>query len=251
VTGSGGAAGTGGVAGSGGAPGLPLGQGCQVDGQCASGHCATGICCDQACTGPCAQCNSSGHCQMPADDPACGNIGCPADTTCRDYATSITTNRCKAIGTCKAAADCTFVDKPAKTFCGLASQQDPSLALVCDGAGNCGSPTVDCGPDGACPVNPGVCCVRSGTACMATNSPPCGGPNGGVALTCDETADCPPAYVCCLFSGPNGAGNGCVTTCVSSGLVVETQICNPNVPGECRTGTCQANTPGPPNFLCK
>ncbi len=94
-----------------------LGEACVGDQDCVSAHCAGTICCDQSCDGPCAQCSSTGHCQMPPDDPACGAITCPADTACRDWATSITTNRCKAVGRCKAAADCAFVDLPARRFC--------------------------------------------------------------------------------------------------------------------------------------
>ena len=52
------------------------------------------------------KCSAAGACQMPADDPACGAITCPADSICRDYATSLSSNRCKAFGQCKTAADC-------------------------------------------------------------------------------------------------------------------------------------------------
>jgi len=228
-----------------------LGETCAGDQDCASGHCAGTICCDQSCGGPCAQCSSTGHCQIPADDPACGTIACPVDTPCRDWATSITVNRCKAIGQCKAAADCPFVDAPAKTYCGL-FQGMADLAQVCDGNGSCGSPTVTCGADGECPVNPGACCwTISSTACQANQSN-CTTVSNGIFAQCDESADCPPGDVCCSYAGIGGAHSTCVADCPASvSMGIQYQVCNPNVPGECRIGTCQVvNTTHPPYFGC-
>jgi hypothetical protein len=231
-----------------------LGENCAGDQDCASGHCAGTICCDQSCTGPCAQCASTGHCQMPADDPACGTIACPADTPCRDWATSITVNRCKAIGQCKAAADCAFLNSPAKTFCGL-YQSMADTALVCDGNGNCGSPTVTCGADGECPIYPGACCWTNtpSTSCRPAVLD-CVPGAGTIAIyaQCDESADCPPGDVCCEYLGIGGAHTTCAPNCPATvNMGSEWQVCNPAVPGECRTGTCQAtNSATPPYFAC-
>jgi hypothetical protein len=232
--------------------GRALGATCSGDGDCASGHCAGTLCCDQACTGPCAQCSSSGACQMPADDPACGTIACPADTTCRDWATGITANRCKAIGQCKGAADCGFVDAPQKTYCGL-YQGLADRAQVCDGGGKCVGPTVKCGGDLACSTNPGVCCFSgtAGTACFAQEDQ-CSPSSTGYSALCDDATDCPPGAVCCYSGGPGGQGINCTASCVPFGTGFAIQVCNPTLSGECRSGTCQGTTTAlPPYFTCR
>jgi hypothetical protein len=260
TTGTGGAAGTGGATGAGGVTGAggatdggvdravprALGESCLGNGDCASAHCAGAICCDEACTGPCAQCSSTGHCQMPADDPACGTIACPADTSCRDWATSITSNRCKAVGQCKVAADCGYVNAAAKSYCGL----DPVVtgsALVCDAQGNCTSATVTCGPDGECPLGPTVCCVTNGSTCSTT----CAQHN--LAMFCDDKSDCPPGTVCCYEGTSNGQVTHCQDrlTCVSEPSVTRFQLCNPNTAGECVNGSCQTHGSIPPYFTCQ
>jgi hypothetical protein len=258
--GSGGAAGTGGpdaaASSDGGADRVTtraLGEACTTGGDCASTHCVGSICCDQACAGPCAQCGSNGRCQMPDDDPACGTIACPTDTPCRDWATSITTTRCKAIGQCKAAADCGYVNAPAKTYCGL-YQGMAGAALVCDGSGACGSPTVTCGADGECPVNPGVCCYGGGTKCLGAGGA-CDPTASSLYSTasCDEAADCPPLYLCCFTAHPGTPG---LAYCAPSPCPTETmylwgQVCNPAVTGECTSGTCKPTAIGPPYALCQ
>lgn len=224
-----------------------LGETCAGDQDCASGHCAGTICCDQSCMGPCGQCSSTGHCQMPTDDPACGTIACPADTPCRDWATSITVNRCKAIGQCKAAADCAFLNAPAKTYCGYQTTVD--FAQVCDGNGQCGRPTVTCGADGECPVNPGACCWNVNSTSCVTDSTNCAGL--GYAI-CDETADCAPGRICCYYFGFGGASIACRADCPASvSMGNQQQVCNPSVVGECLAGTCQpTNSTRPPYFVC-
>jgi hypothetical protein len=205
-----------------------LGESCAGDGDCASAHCAGTVCCDQSCTGPCAQCSSAGHCQMPADDPACGTIACPADTPCRDLATSITVNRCKAVGQCKEMADCAYLNAPVKTYCGL-YQGMTGLAQVCDGSGTCARPTVTCGLDGECPTADHVCCAsgaagstcRVGSTCSPTD----------VGATCDEATDCPPNSVCCAWSNAGGKGISCLTSCSPAQFGTAALVCNPNTPG--------------------
>jgi hypothetical protein len=228
-----------------------LGESCAGDSDCASTHCTGSVCCDLACTGPCAQCSSTGHCQMPADDPACGTIPCPADTPCRDWATSITANRCKALGQCKAAGDCGYLNAPAKTYCAL-YQGMASYALVCDGAGNCGSPTVTCGADGECAVNPGVCCwTITSTSCVPRQEDCVAGING-FRSGCDESADCAPGFICCFYTGIGGAHMTCNPDCPATvDMGSQWQLCNPNKVGECKVGTCQAtNTGHLPYFIC-
>jgi hypothetical protein len=222
---------------------LPLGHACSANADCASGHCATGVCCDQACTGPCAQCSLAGACQMPADDSACGTITCPADTACRDFDSSIQGNRCKSLGQCKASGDCLFTDKPKGTFCGY---YDVTFleAQFCDGSGTCAGPTVLCGSSGECPVNPGVCC--SGTTCTVDET--C---SSSFRVRCDEAADCAAGQVCCLLIGIGGGTAQCATSCTSSGATSAMQVCKLGT-GECLTGTCSGSgRVAAPYFLCQ
>jgi len=97
-----------------------VGQPCANNGQCGLGFCADDICCNSACTGDCEACDGSGSCQMPADDPACGNIDCDGlDTTCRDFH-NLTAARCLNQGQCKESGtrDCDqWTDQPATTTC--------------------------------------------------------------------------------------------------------------------------------------
>jgi hypothetical protein len=192
---------------------------------------------------------------MPPDDPACGLIACPTDTPCRDWATSITANRCAAIGQCKTASACSFLNLPAKTYCGL-YQQMLDKAQVCDGLGNCSVPTVTCGADGECPVNPGVCCftrLSSVTACLS-NGQLCD-PGSTAPALCDEAADCPPRYVCCFTGNIGVVKTVCAASCPPAPATqggVQFQICNPNTPGECLSGTCQLGTEvfASPSYYC-
>jgi hypothetical protein len=236
---SGGATGGGGGAGSkvDASVGNTLGESCGGNSACASGHCVAGICCDQACDGQCEQCSSSGECQTPADDPSCGTITCPADTQCRDYATSITANRCKALGVCKTATDCTYTDAPVTKTCDD-SEPASSASAFCDGSGDCVGPTVTCGGDGECPVSGMICCTSTfGFSCLATTT--CGDQYG--PYQCDATSDCGTGDVCCLESTPGGVGSVCGVQCGGAGAMGQyVQVCNPSASvSECVTGTCK------------
>jgi hypothetical protein len=268
--GSGGAAGLGGVGGAsgsggdssaagrggGGAGGKVLGAGCIVDGDCSSGHCANGVCCERACAGPCQQCSTAGSCVMPADDPACGAIACPEDKVCRDYATSISTSRCKALGQCKTAADCAYVDAPATQNCGVVQGMSELASASCDGQGHCVGPVVKCGGDGDCKLADDLkCCGRpgAGLTCQASDCSPNQGP-----FFCDEKKDCAAGYVCCAYLTPTpGVGSVCSTAsnCVSNGPSVRQEVCNPFAsPTECSSGTCQLGdgvTVPPGFYVCK
>ncbi len=243
---TGGHEGTGGIPGTGGAAGAPpkvLGVSCSSGTECASGHCSAGVCCDQACQGVCQQCSASGHCQMPQDDAACGVVSCPADTTCRDYATSITANRCKQLGQCKTAADCSFVAAATTRSCGLYNN-DPDFLQFCDGAGNCVNHSVSCGGDGACAVGDNVCCaVGAGFSCLSATVG-CQRQSGGAPPTgpydCQRGTDCLEGSVCCGSQGVNGVSTHCSQDCSSSYMVQVLQICNPAASlSECQSGTCQ------------
>jgi hypothetical protein len=185
---------------------------------------------------------------MPADDPACGTITCPADSICRDYATSIVTNRCKALGQCKTVSDCAYVDAPATTFCGSVREMSQLASATCDGMGNCKGRTVKCGGDGECAIDQSWCCGQPtvGLQCQVDQ---CGGTPPAGPYLCDERADCAAGYVCCLESTPGGpiAHCGMSNLCVSDAVSSRVQACNPaTVPNECPVGlTCQPAPSGP------
>jgi hypothetical protein len=233
--------------------GKALGQACAGDQDCVSGHCAGNICCDQACTGPCRSCSNTGTCQMPADDSSCGTITCPDDSTCRDYATAISANRCKAPGQCKTSADCTYVDAPPMRYCGDVRRMTELAPAACDGQGNCTSRTVKCGGDGECRVDISFCCGSGpGLVCQTaecTGAPPFG------PYMCDEKADCAAGYVCCLQSTVGGPSSVCLTAalCTTDTGGIRQQACNPaTTPGECGTGTCQSDPSAPVGWsICK
>jgi hypothetical protein len=269
VVGTGGTAGTGGAGGTpaggsggrtgatggtsggtGGTPtGKPLGSNCGSGTDCTSGHCETGVCCDQSCTGMCQQCSAAGHCQMPPDDPACGTVACPTDTVCRDYATAITTNRCKQLGQCKAASDCSFVAASTTKACG-SYDNDSNFTQYCDSNGNCSNHIVRCGGDGDCAVGDMLCCgVGVGYSCIAAGSA-CPTQSGGAPplgpYDCDETGDCAGGAVCCAFSTPGGVSTTCTTSCAPAMFQQVFQVCNPNSnASECQSGVCK---PAPPNW---
>lgn len=253
--GSGGAAGAGGRGGSGGGgAGKGLGQSCGGDVECGSGHCANGVCCDQACTGVCKQCSSAGVCQMPADDTACGTITCPTDTTCRDYASAISTNRCKALGQCKVSGDCAYVNAPPGTLCWYVHAMTEVAPVTCDGIGACRSPTVKCGGDGECALDQSWCCGGGGRG-LTCQVEECGGtPKLGPYL-CDEKADCAPGYVCCVQSTPGGPSAVCLqpSLCVPDAASSRAEACNPaTIPSECSAGTCQPTTGSPAGwYVCR
>jgi hypothetical protein len=224
-----------------------LGQNCTVDQECGSEHCAGNVCCDQACTGTCQQCSATGHCQAPADDPMCGVISCPADTTCRDYEASITTKRCKGLGQCKTGNDCAYVDAPKTRACGFVRQMTELAQAMCDGMGNCTGPTVKCGGDGDCSIQDSYCCGTAGGLACGKNA--CGdfAPRPGPFL-CDERADCAAGYVCCFQVTPGGTDSSCIAAelCKSDAASFRREACNPAAtPGECTTGTCQSDPNAP------
>jgi hypothetical protein len=255
-SGRGGTSGRGGAGGMGGTVGKALGQQCSGDQECNSGHCADAVCCEQACAGPCQTCSATGTCEMPSDDAACGVIACPVDSICRDYATSISANRCKARGQCKTAADCGYVNAPATQVCGSIQGMTEIASASCDGMGACVGPVVKCGGDGDCELaNDMKCCGRAGIGltCQAANCNVNEGP-----FYCDEKADCAEGYVCCAYLTPTpGVGSLCViaSNCVSSGPSVRQQVCKPSgSPSECSEGTCQLgdSVTSPPGFyVCK
>jgi hypothetical protein len=96
-------------------------------------------------------------------------------------------------------------------------------------------------PDGGAPCDPGIVacgdggCMTSSTACCSSdsgagivescqpNSVSC--PNGSIKHQCDEAADCPTGYICCVYSPAAGVllGTSCMQSC--NNAMLQYQIC--------------------------
>jgi hypothetical protein len=260
---TGGISGTGGMAGaSGGTPGTggsvqksSLGASCSSGTTCQSGFCADGVCCDSACDKTCEQCGSNGVCGMPATDSACSPVSCPQSTACKSYGTStLTTNLCKARGTCKTDSDCPVQYTAARTPCsGSAPNQ-----MLCDGAGACKQPTVLCGTVASCPTSPGSCEITNSTGsaadpadstnCSSDNGPACSGTfRYCVSIGCDGPSDCPSGTVCCWVWG-GGQSSSCTQAqnCTSGPFSTAYVMCDPASGGsDCPSGqTCSGDFSG-------
>jgi hypothetical protein len=145
-----------------------LGESCSDDSECGSGHCAStlagdAVCCDSSCDGACQACGDDGHCdQGPEDDDACGTVRCPADSTCRDYPSSVTGGRCLPGG-----AGCGTGEQVC-SFTAQGEGEECDASHVCDDSGGC---TVakralgaSCDADAECANDhcvDGVCCESS------------------------------------------------------------------------------------------
>jgi hypothetical protein len=249
------------------------GQGCGTSAECRSGTtCLDGVCCtspscpackmcgtDGTCSlnkpsttscGLCKQCGSNGQCDaMPADDSGCGTITCPANTTCRTYSSSsITTNRCKSLGSCKAGADCPFTSAQKGNSCGASG-----APIYCDGTGNCVTRTVRCGTSD-CPLDTQFCCMLPDVPsqmCMTIGSA-CGtdataeSPNTGIPASCDENDDCPTGKACCLANPMGTYSVDCrfSNQCPGVGAFGPNYLlCHtPVMTQACPSGVCQTNS---------
>jgi hypothetical protein len=140
------------------------GTACKTDDECVEGTCQPGsdgsdICCTASCDAPCLSCAPNGHaCSDMADDARCGEIPCPADTTCRNYRAELAIEDRCVDGVCGAAeAVCGFVARNENEPCGG--------ELLCDDTGNCSAPKfaqgAECEIDEQCTTEHcanGVCC---------------------------------------------------------------------------------------------
>lgn len=186
------------------------GEPCTSDADCGEGTCqqTSGggrVCCTAACDGACRDCGATGTvCTNLLDDAACGAIACPADTTCRDFPPSVTTQRCIA-GSCGTGAQlCQGDARNAGQSC--------SARNVCDNAGNCSQPKkangVACANGSECSSNncvDGVCCNTACTgACQTCATGVC---TQAATDTACPTVDCGSAE---CAANPGLRPNACV-----------------------------------------
>jgi hypothetical protein len=196
----------------------PIGAFCSADGECASSVCAQGVCCATACTGPCKSCALSGTMGQ------CSNVAkdAPDPTeTCTDQgnATCGTTGKCEA-GACQKYAQGTACKEGSCPATGTTLTPES----VCDGAGQCVTPSAkSCFPF-ACGV----------AACDST---------------CASDADCAPSATCSSGScglKPIGAICAAGGEC-ASGTCAQGICCSTDCSGVCmscavsgKQGTCSA-----------
>lgn len=236
------------------------GQACSSNAECGEGTCqdtAAGgsVCCTAVCDGPCRVCGATGTaCTNLLDDVDCGAIACPADTTCRDFPPSVTSQRCVA-GRCGTAAQlCQGNARNAGQSC--------SASNLCDTAGNCSQPKkgngAACGIGSECSSNncvDGVCCnstcngtcetcATTGICRAAATDPACG------SVTCSTfDAECVSDRTnttnACIARGQCRTRADCGfrssnTRCGQGGLCDGQGVCEgPSV--ECGNQTCSGN----------
>jgi hypothetical protein len=161
----------------------------------------------------------------------CDSRICVKGTCCKTACTGACDGSC-ATGTCN--------PLPARTACGTLpgpGGTGSDIAQICDGAGNCGPPTVQC-PTGlalvSCDLSTNVCCYPGNSrneSCMpATNACPWYGQN------CAATADCPIGLYCCQVYLPSGNP---WAVCTASANCTAQQLCDPTATTSgCLTGSC-------------
>lgn len=218
------------------ADGFGLGNACNTSTDCASGFCVDGVCCESACDDLCAECSAAGRCVAPEDDLGCPVVECPASNECQMYPATLTANRCRSVGQCKAAAECPTTPTPSGQLC-----TNPAVAFEsrCDGEGNCGDARFQSGEmcttaaeclSGFC-VD-GVCCQE---ACD-TDCEVCSGPEGT-----------------CVSPDPMSLNAACGEqgrTCVDRGRCLLPLGGDCTVGTECGSGICMPTTGGGARSVC-
>ncbi|HKO93643.1 MAG TPA: hypothetical protein VJU61_20965 [Polyangiaceae bacterium] len=224
------------------------GDACNSNADCGAGSCQASsgggsVCCTAACDGACRRCSPAGTtCDNLTDDAQCGTIGCPPDTTCRDFPAGVTSQRCVG-GRCGSAAQlCVGVPRGNGQVC--------SNTSLCDGSGNCSVPKKALGE--ACTTGPecaqgncvsGVCCSSACSGVCST----CSG-TGGVCRApatdtrctsgvCSSPGVCEPPSVQCGSESCPITGAVCCSELSAAG---ETRVF-------CQRGT--ETCPEPPNFV--
>jgi hypothetical protein len=217
-----------------------LGEACSANEECAEGHCVVAssggsVCCTTACDGPCQACSDAGRCkEVPAGDPLCQPVDCPADNLCRDYSDDLTTDLCRGFGECLSVRDCKFQELRSAVDCACESDGTCSLvqAAACSADAECRSglcqPTL-AGASLCCALDcaaQGLRCGSDGASCVECdgNASECTGPSS--SRTCVggkyEVSEC---------------GNGCdVGTGLCTGLKPLGAACESSV--ECGSTLC-------------
>ena len=140
-----------------------VGEACTTNDQCGEGAClptpgGVTICCTAPCGVDCRACDITGlACENLADDADCGVVGCPSDSTCRNYPASVESGRC-VNGRCGSGTEvCEFEPR--------GEGQECAADTVCDGNGDCSvallAPGDPCSSGNQCASGfcvDGVCC---------------------------------------------------------------------------------------------
>lgn len=230
-----------------------LGEACSADADCGSQHCITGadgtrICCEAACDGLCQECGQEGRCdRVPATDPGCAPVECPADNVCREYSPPAA-GSCRGIGQCQGAQDCASV------------ALRPAASCECDTTGSCRlGRGATCAVDSECAESACEASASGTTICCAEH---CGqglfcAADGSRCIECeDESVRCDGTSAVSCRNGarlisqcPNGCtpGLGCNAQAAVGFACAATQcaggaVCQADVSGErrCCVRNCAA-----------
>jgi hypothetical protein len=164
---------------------------------------------------------------MPADDNGCTPlVSCPGSGPCETPTTTISTNRCQALGQCKTSAQCPDNDIAARTICGteeaMTGGGEGIIVPICDGDGACRAPTVACLNQPSVTVTAGSCCrlelVDRGNIDPLGPTTSCEpSATGSITVMCDNQTDCPTGTICCGVDFGNFNYITCQETCPESG----------------------------------
>jgi hypothetical protein len=112
---------------------------------------------------------------------------------------------------------------------GEGGNEGGSEASVCeapDGGAACDPGIVACG-DGGCMTSSSACCSNNSDSGVVESCQPnavtC--PSGGTRHQCDEAADCPSGFICCVYSPATGVlgATSCMQSCNTA--MLQYQIC--------------------------
>lgn len=245
-------------------PKFGLGAECQDDDMCERGHCVDGVCCESDCDGPCMECRKgTGKCDItPADDEQCSDVNCnDRNTECSQSTGNITVNHCAGLGQCKSKLACESQPRAKGTGCSGGAYD------VCDGAGACVVPTVECGQTTCEPVTglaePMGCCYHhpdfDADPLECRTNYECLDGFGDWRISCDEHTDCRIGEtICCGAAISGGYGfaecmtpDDCYYPVAPSAPVRYAEMCeSPIMPRtECsRGGSCTNEIESLPGF---
>ncbi|MFT3772690.1 MAG: kelch repeat-containing protein [Minicystis sp.] len=209
---------------------------CTADIQCKSGHCVDDVCCENACTGQCEACDSTGFVGL------CRPVGAK-DAPEPPHGTR---TACAGSGTCQGVCDgtsplaCAFPNEGVSCGASSCACSDGDCATaartraLCDAQGACTDVTdacpngLRCGDDGClatCKTDDDCVldsfCNPQTKGCEALEGPRCDGAHT-VKIPMTEDQDCTP-YRC--------SGEACLTECKSVDDCVSPSVCD--VSGKC------------------
>jgi len=209
--------------------GVDLGPGCSESSCAAGATCVDGVCCDTPCDGQCEACNvpgSVGTCVAVSGAPKGDRAACAAaGATCG--------------GVCDGAyrIACAYPDTATSCVPQSCIGGTKTVAVGCDGSGNCPAPqTIECTP---------ATCNATGTDCASS----CGNDTDCAAFPAKPYCD----HGACAAKKP--VGRACIASSeCGRGFCVDGVCCDQACQGQCQAcditpGTCAPVVSGQPHNL--